>query len=463
MGIHRRQFLMGLSAGAALAFSDPKELFANQGGEYRALVCLFFLGGLDNYDTIIPYDGNSYNRWSSIRASMLASNEGYRARNTLLPLDVSGFEGRQFALPAEMSGLHGLYTSGKAAIIGNVGPLLEPVTRASFEANTARLPPRLFSHNDQQSTWVSGSPEGGAQYGWGGLFADAAMMNNTAVEFSTITTGGSNLFVTGQQVSPYQITARGGSRRNLFITSRPGGGEEDEESFVDRLAGQPASVRERIEARFQATPGSSNVILGDMDTSVRAATRSNARYAQSSSSAVPLQTVFPGGLGANLRAVANAIAIREQLGVCRQIFMVGLGGFDTHSFQARALPGLQTQISESITAFQAAMEELGVSNQVTLFTASDFGRTLSVNGDGTDHGWGGHSFVVGGAVNGGTIYGQLPVADFGHELDAGNGRLIPSTPVDTFAATLGRWFGLNDGELATALPRWDNSTLGFMG
>jgi uncharacterized protein (DUF1501 family) len=175
----------------------------------------------------------------------------------------------------------------------------------------------------------------------------------------------------------------------------------------------------------------------------------------------PLSTVFPeSDLGAQLRTVAQTIAVRETLGVARQVFFVGLHGFDTHSAQATNLPALQQDLGDSIAAFYTATEELGIANEVTTFTAADFGRTLTVNGDGTDHGWGGHHFVVGGAVNGGDIYGDIPVSQLGHGQDAGNGRLIPSASVEQFAAPLGSWFGLNEDELNAALPGLANYPAG---
>ncbi|MEO0602206.1 MAG: hypothetical protein AAF211_12265, partial [Myxococcota bacterium] len=255
MNIDRRHFMMGLGAAAgSLALPD---LGYAGGQDYRALVCVFFLGGLDNYDTVIPYDDPSYNRWASVRQSLRSVVPGYRDRNTLLELPTSGFEGRRFALPAEMSELQALFSSGKAAIVGNVGPLLEPVDRTSFKANTAMLPARLFSHNDQQATWFSGLPEGASQFGWGGQFADIARASNSGAEFTAITTGGSQLFVTGQAVSPYQISSRGAVRRNLF---RQG----ENEGFVDRLADEPPSVRELLQGRYRDPRMHSNRILTDL-------------------------------------------------------------------------------------------------------------------------------------------------------------------------------------------------------
>ncbi|MEM6370509.1 MAG: DUF1501 domain-containing protein [Myxococcota bacterium] len=465
MTLNRRHFLLGsASASACLAFSPFNRPARAQSSEYKALVYLFFNGGLDNWDTIIPFDGPAYDRYSQIRQSLLSIDPSYRARSGLLPLNMSGFEGRQFALPAEMSGLHGLFESGRAAIIGNVGPLIESVTRGSFKDGSVRLPARLFSHNDQVATWSSFAPEGGAQFGWGGLFADALRSVNEAPEFSAITTGQSKLFLTGRSVSPYEISANGAVPRNLFTTNR----EETEGTaalpFYDRLENQPARVRTLTNQRFRDERVRNHSIVNDVAAATRAASTANARYNRATKGATGVTTRFPeGGLGTKLQAVADAIAARSSLGMSRQVFLVSMPGFDTHSDQVNALPRMQGEVSGAITSFQSAMESLGISEQVTLCTASDFGRSLAVNGDGTDHGWGGHSFVVGGAVRGGTVYGELPPADFGHERDAGGGRLIPSTSVESYAASLGRWLGLNDDALRTALPGWGGSTIGVLG
>ncbi len=409
--------------------------------EYRALVCVFLFGGMDCHDTVLPYDTASYNDYAGIRAALLdiyAAQPGgsTRAREALLPLAPfnNNFGTRQFALPPQMSGIHGLFAQGRAAVIGNVGPLREPTDRAGFTGNTANVPARLFSHNDQQSTWMSFAPEG-AQLGWGGRFGDATVTGNTQSVFSQISLGGNSVFLTGERVSPFQISA-GGVPAIRVIEAAP-----------RQLS---AVLREHFES---AGANRSNLFERDFINLSRVSLAANDTLDTALQAGAGVNTPFPASaLGAQLRAVAQTIAVRSTLGASRQVFFVSLGGFDTHSTQADDLPALQQDISDSLTAFYRATEELGVANDVTAFTAADFGRTLTVNGDGTDHGWGSHHFVVGGAVKGGDIYGDIPVSALGHDQDAGNGRLIPSVSVEQFAAPLGNWFGLNQQELHTALP-----------
>ncbi len=460
MSTNRRQFLGHISALSAaslagygglasLPFAAPSH--AGTVGEYRALVCVFLLGGLDCHDTVLPFDSSSYAQYAGVRGELLnqyanQSGGSTRQRDRLLALNTrSDFGGRQFALPEEFAGIKGLYDAGNAAIVGNVGPLIQPVSRLQVLDESAPLPKRLFSHNDQQSTWVSSEPEG-ARFGWGGRFIDSVLDsggNLSRPEFSALTTLSDNLFVTGQQAVPYQVGVNGAARLEALqaLSGRRNSpaGEQRYQLLRDHFAA--------------ADLASSNLISADYARAMGSALATNELYDAALANTESLETPFPGGaLGGQLRAVANTIAAREALGVERQIFFVALGGFDTHSNQALQLPALQRQIDESVVAFYAAMQQLQISDQVTLFTASDFGRTLAVNGDGTDHGWGGHHFVVGGSVAGGDIYGDIPPSVFGHSQDAGGGRLIPSLSVEQYAAPLGRWFGLSDMELADSLP-----------
>ncbi len=458
MTYNRRTFLTGasaLSAASLLGIGSSLNRFQAHAATttgYQALVCVFLLGGLDTHDTVLPYDQASYDRYAEIRASLLGqyanmAGGSTRARDRLLPLNpdnAANFGGRQFALPEELSGIKALFDSGDAAIVGNVGPLVEPLTRSEWEADTAVTPKRLFSHNDQQSTWMSSEPEG-AMYGWGGRFAEASVNSgaNFYPEFSTITSLGNEVFLTGDTIKPYQMGLQGATEFQALQFFEADPNDPNGQMIYENL-------RDHFEAMNFNRP---NLIERDTAAAMRNALETNEQFNESLETAQPLATAFPEHfLGQQLAAVARTISIRDALLMNRQIFFVAIGGFDTHSNQANDLPGLQQEIDTGVVAFYQAMQELGLSNQVTLFTASDFGRTLAINGDGTDHGWGSHHFVVGNAVQGRNIYGDIPAFDFGHDQDAGSGRLIPTTSVEQFAAPLGRWFGLNDSEVAAALP-----------
>lgn len=463
----RRHFLIGasaLSAATLTGLGSSLSAFQASAAEtagYKALVCVFFLGGLDGHDTVLPYDQASYDRYAEIRAPLLGLYDNMqggstRARDRLLPLNPSNaasFGSRQFALPEELSGIKSLFDSGNAAIVGNVGPLIQPLTRTEFFNESAPQPKRLFSHNDQQSTWMSSQPEG-AQFGWGGRFADAALAagaNNGNAEFSTITSLGNELFLTGSEARPYQIGLNGAP-------------EIDALGFFEgnRSTPEGEEIYQKLRDHFEAMDfTSTNLIDRDVSNAMRTALSTNETFNEAFSTIQPFATGFPSSfLGQQLQAVANTIAIRDSLLINRQVFFVAIGGFDTHSNQANDLPALQTEIDQGIVAFYQAMQEIGLASDVTLFTASDFGRTLAINGDGTDHGWGSHHFVIGDAVQGGQIFGDMPPFDLDHEQDAGSGRLIPTTSVEQFAEPLGRWFGLNDTEIAAALPNLSNFSAG---
>ena len=455
----RRQFLKGSAAamsatglgsvvGSLASFNTAAQ---TNDDDYKAIVCVFLFGGLDCHDVVLPYDTASWNNYATIRQSLLNSSGNTRIRDNLLPLapvNANEFSGRQFALPPELVQLKSLFDQGNAAIIGNIGPLIEPVSQGQFEQDGVRLPARLFSHNDQQATWQASSPEG-AQYGWGGLFADAALAANpnNAREFSTITSSGNELFLTGRTAQPYQVSTSGAATVDVLDWLQ---------NFEDSTQGQ--ALLQHLTTHFGATGFTSESILQqDVANILSDAYAANEKFNQTQQNAPALVTSFPQSpLGGQLRAVANAIAVRDQLQVNRQIFLVGIGGFDTHSAQAQDLPQLLSQLDGGLSAFYQALQELNLENQVTTFTASDFGRTLAVNGDGTDHGWGGHHFVMGGAVKGNHIYGTIPPPSFDHEWDAGGGRLIPTVSVEQLAAPLGTWFGLSDEEINQALPNLVN-------
>jgi uncharacterized protein (DUF1501 family) len=447
----RRHLLAGLGAGAVLtpSFAGMRAEAASVGG-YKALVCVFLFGGMDGHDVLLPYDQPSYDAFRDQRQGVVP--DATRARSVLRPIDprnAARFGARRFALPPEMPGMTQLFQSGRAGIIANVGPLVRPTDRNDWD-DRRQLPPRLFSHNDQQSVWQANAPEG-ARFGWGGLFADAALRsgaNPNAQAFTTVSTTGDSLFLTGDRTAPYNISSNGPEQIGLIRDAdRRRQYDDDYEDIYQRL-------RRHFSAR--AYQGD-NLIARDVASIMETSLDSNEAYQAATATEPALGTAFPStSLGRQLEVIAQTIAVRSRLGVGRQVFFAGTGGFDTHSGQAQRHPQLLGDIDASVTAFQAAMDTVGESQDVTLFTASDFGRTFAPNGDGTDHGWGGHHFVVGGAVAGGEIYGDPPPPGYDHAWDAGGGRLIPSVSVDQYAAELGRWFGLSQSELSAALPNLSN-------
>lgn len=458
MSHSRRQFLRGFGATALAAGSFATLSSALGGfqaaqaadvGGYKALVCIFLFGGMDHNDVLLPYDQASYDSYADIRQTLLAEYKGgdpasWRTRENLLaidPLNGGSFGGRQFALAPELKNLHSMFEAGNAAIIGNVGPLVKPVSRSGWQNRSVVTPARLFSHNDQIASWMANKPEG-ARHGWGGRFCDMVQSagGNSVPEFSSLSTMTNQLFSTGEKTNPYQISTAGRTEIQMAMEFS---NTDAEQAIIDH---------------FRAVGYTTdNLIQKDLIDIAEDSMDLNAMFNDAREALVPLSTQFPDNrLGQQLKAVAETVAIRGTLLNSRQVFLVAMDGFDTHSGQAFKFPRLMRELDAGIAAFYSALEEVGASRDVVTFTSSDFGRTLAVNGDGTDHGWGSHHFVVGGAVEGRTIYGDVPPPSFDHEQDAGHGRLIPTTSVEEFAEPLGNWFGLSTAELEGVLPNLVN-------
>ena len=440
-------FAINLAAvGEAAAFNAP---------DYRALVCVFLNGGSDYAHTVVTYDNDSYAKYAKIRGVSTGADSLVIPRTDLggtvlkptIPLAAS----RQYALHPNMVGLADLFNRGKAAVQLNVGPLVQPLTRSQYQsADRARypLPPHLFSHNDQQSVWMSSSAEGSTQ-GWGGLAADLALSSNSSATFTCIAMspvyGGNTVFLSGKSALSY-VTGTSGA-----VSMGP----------LNYYGFLNAQSRDLFKTLVQKT--SSDIIENEYATIVRRSI-SAASQLNTGIGGVTISSQFPttNSLADGLKAVAKLIGARDALGAKRQVFMVQLGGFDLHDGLVAKQPELLKQLSEAITAFYNSTVELGVSDKVTLFTASDFGRALTPNGDGSDHGWGSHHFVVGGAVRGAAFYGTPPPVSVGDtsapddQWHVGQGRLLPSTSVDQYAATLASWFGVADSELNGILPNLKN-------
>lgn len=464
----RREFLRRSGqlalAGTALPFALNLAAFGEASAfsatDYKALVCVFLFGGNDYANTVVNYDDPSYNAYNAIRgggagqtAGGLALSKTSLAQTLLVPtvplgVGIGPFTSPlQYALNPAMTGLAKLFNTGHAAVQLNVGPLVVPLTRAQYsgaDRTTYPLPPKLFSHNDQQSIWQSSQPEG-STIGWGGTIGDLALSNNTNSLFTCISVSGNAVMLSGNQATEYQISTGGAVAINGVKT--PIYGSYNIESALATLVQQP---------RTHAIENEYNKVT----------TRSIAAEAQVTAAlaGVTLNTVFPTGssLAAQLKIVARMIGAQAALGAKRQVFFVSVGGFDMHQLLINNHGPLLGQVSDALAAFYQATVDLGVANQVTAFTASDFGRTLTSNGNGSDHGWGNHHFVVGGAVKGAAFYGSPPPVSVGNtsasedQWHVGSGRLLPTTSVDQYAATFARWFGVADSDLSKILPNISN-------
>jgi uncharacterized protein (DUF1501 family) len=443
---------MSLAGLSALASQSAQAADVSTG--YRALVCFFMNGGSDGHNWVVPIEAGEYAQYAAARRE-LSWNSGQ-----LQPItSTAQGSGRRFGMPLELQPLHDLYEAGNAAIVANIGTLERPVSKADFKAGIG-LPSKLFSHNDQQSVWQSLSPEG-ARSGWGGRMGDILMSANANPVFTAISTSGNAVFLTGGAVTQYQVGADGPVAVRALTDGWSLG------------SGTLAPVLRRTLSRGGTQPMQAEytkVMQRSLDTTAAL----QAALAGVSVPAIPTTPIaLPSGatitlssesVAKQLRMVAQLVGAGQMLGMRRQVFMVSMGGFDTHSNQMRDQPLLMAKAAQSIGYFMGALRSLGLQNNVTLFTASDFGRTLTSNGDGSDHGWGSHHFVAGGAVRlGREIYGRFPVTTIGTNDEVGSGRLLPSTSVTQLAATLGGWMGLTAAEQALVLPNLNAFPAGPLG
>jgi uncharacterized protein (DUF1501 family) len=460
MKFNRRDFLRGCLHGALGGVSAYSALgslgllnaamAAGSGTifpDYKALVCVFLHGGNDSFNTIVPRDAAHHGIYAAARGALAIPQSGLIALDPLA--DGLPGDGALYGLHPQMSGLGQLFGAGQAAVIANIGTLVYPITQQQYLQGSVPVPPQLFSHEDQAVIWQTSRPDDGNASGWGGRMADLMHGGNPNQNQSMLMSLESQaLFQRGDVVDQYVINSSGVEEIGYL---NDWGNDDGVAAFNSLLQdGSQAHVFERGYAR--------------------AVSRSIANYeaiGAALTAAGNVATVFPDSrLGRQLRMVARLIKARTTLNLRRQIFFVSLGPFDTHGSQAAVHPGLLTDLSQSLKAFYDATVELQLANSVTTFTASDFGRTVSVNGSGTDHGWGGHHFVVGGAVRGKRFFGRMPsLAQSGNPDDAGYGQLIPTLSVDQYASTLARWFGLSETGIDDILPNlghFANRDLGFM-
>ena len=447
--------LLNLAAmGDAAAFSAPD-------GSYKALVCIFLYGGSDYANTVVTYDDTSHAAYSAIRTSIAIPKANLT--NTLLTPTTALPSGKQYAFHPSMPDLANLFNTGKAAVQLNVGPLIVPITKTQYNGSNRTLyplPPKLFSHNDQQSLWQSTYPEG-STIGWGGDIGDLALASNTNSLFTCISISGNSVFLSGDSALAYQVSSGGAVKINA--TSYNVYNSANVRAAISQLAQQPRShiLENEYNRVVTRAIGAETTISSAIGTG---------QAADGASSTAGIGTFLPftstvlagNNLASQLKMVARLIAARSTLGAKRQVFFVSAGGFDLHDNLIADQAKNMTALNSALNAFYQTTVNLGVADQVTSFTASDFGRTLTSNGDGSDHGWGSHHIVVGGAVKGKEFYGVAPPVSVGNTAVAddqwhvGQGRLLPTTSVDQYAGTLATWFGVNPNSVNGAVSELDS-------
>ena len=451
-GLARRDFLRRSATMAALT-GTPFAMnllamgaaSAQSAGDHKALVCIFQIGGNDQSNTVIPRSGSAYLAYRQARGELSLSDA------QLLAINPQGYSGDALALNSQLSGVKNLFDQQKVALVANVGPLNVPMTRTQWNGgqSTVSTPYQLFSHSDQATGWQTGLPDRPSETGWFGRLGDltASAFNPGSGVSIAMSLAGNNIMQAGNSTIQYQLTTQGAVRVQALS------------DLYGSAAGATAVRRLMTETRAGLLENELNKV------SVRAI--NSEAVVNNAIAGVQAGGVFPTtGIGRQLQMVARMIAARGALGQRRQIFFVQQGGYDFHDNLLNDQNARLKEMSDAMAAFYQATVSMGVANNVTAFTASEFGRALQSNGRGSDHGWGGHHFVMGGAVQGNRLYGKFPTVALNGPEDSGQGRLIPTTSVDEYSATLARWFGVSDSDMPYVLPnlgRFPTSNMGFMG
>ena len=422
--------------------------------DYKALVCLFLAGGNDANNLVIPTDAATYAAYAAGRGALALP------QNAVLPITPHTNDGRTWGIHPAMTELRNLFNSGQFAVLANVGTLAYPMTKAQYISGSVPRPSQLFSHNDQQVEWQSSIADKPFVTGWGGRLADLTNAFNANNRISmSITLNGQNSFQVGKRIDQYAVGTGGAIALTGTGTGTSVNGLRTA-ALNDALAMQNGNL---FETAFGGVTTGALGASSLVSSVITGASPFTALFNAANNS----------GLAQQLHMVARLVNAQQSLNLKRQIFFVRVGGFDLHDNQVTAgattsgaHANLLRDISLSLNAFNNALTQIGAQNQVTTFTSSDFGRTYNTNGDGSDHGWGSHHFLMGGAVQGGDIYGKMPTFAIDGPDDTGRGRWIPTTSVDQYAGTLAKWFGVSATDMPVVLPnlgRFASSDLGFMG
>ena len=455
--ITRRRMLKGISGAGALTAANALQVLGLSNAlaqtapasDYKALVCVFLFGGNDANNLIVPNDTTSYGLYSTARGGVT----GIAIPQTDLISITPRSGAAVYGFHPQLAPLKSVWDAGKLAVMCNIGTLVEPLSKADYGNVKKAKPGQLFSHADQQNQWQTSISADFSRTGWGGRMADVSGKLNGAAVFPMVTSiAGSALFTAGVTPRVVAIPSTGSFGLNGFNNTAPSQARLNALKALSNLDSSNDFVREADDVLAQGLGASDllNPIITSTNTTI-----------------TPLFINAKTSIGNQLQQVAKLIEARATIGLKRQIFFVSIGGFDTHTNELNTHNNLYGQVAPALKAFYDATVQMGVVNQVTTFTMTDFGRTLKqASGGGSDHGWGNHQLMMGGAVKGGDFYGQFPNHTLGGPDDLStNGRFIPTTSVDQYGATLAKWFGVAASDLATVFPnigRFSNADLGFL-
>ncbi len=450
-GMSRRKFL-GTASCAALGSTTMLSSILNLGvinslagmslptykedNTYKALICILLAGGNDSYNMLVPRNGAHYTEYATTRSNLAL------AQGDLLPINYTDPNGRQFGLHPSMPEVQSLFNSNKMAFVSNVGTLVEPTTMAQYQNGGVSTPLGLFSHSDQIQQWQTSIPQTRSAIGWGGRIADILHAGNGNQNISmNITLSGTNVFQIGNNVTEYAIRASAGGSVGISVY--------DSTNPVDAFlkTGVESLLNQQYNDIFRSTYANK----------IKNSQSYHEQFNLALAGVPPLNTTFsPSYMSKNMELIAKTIAARNTINVNRQTFFVTFGGWDHHDNLIDNQDDMLGVLSTAIGELELALQELGVFNDVTTFTISDFARSLTSNGNGSDHAWGGNTMVMGGAVNGGQVYGSYPSLAYGGANDVGGAIMLPTTAVDEYFAELSEWFGISASDLPYILPNIGN-------
>jgi uncharacterized protein (DUF1501 family) len=427
--------LVNLKGMAAAAIANSTSLVDP---EFKALVCIFMSGGNDSYNMLMPRDTAEYNDYAATRSNIAIP------LNNMLPIFPDAAGGRLFGIHPSMTRAQQLFNDGKMAFISNVGTLVQPITKDQYWNGLANVPLGLYSHSDQGQQWMTGLPNGRSATGWGGKVADLINdMNSNANISMNLSMSGTNIFQTGETTVEFALDAYDGS------SGISGYGATEDWNVFDRQ--RTKALNSMIDHEYQDMFQKTYIDV------IRRSRDGHAQFQDAIGNVPAFQTQFTDNyLSRSFQMAANTIAAHEGLGMKRQIIFIDYGGFDNHDEVLDTQSGLLSEIDTALGEFQDALEEIGLANQVTTFSLSEFSRTLTSNGNGTDHAWGGNVMVLGGDVIGKRIFGEYPTLALESSLELGSGVLIPQLSADQYFAELALWFGVNPSDLPLIFPSLTN-------
>ncbi|RYD63242.1 MAG: DUF1501 domain-containing protein [Verrucomicrobiaceae bacterium] len=447
------------------------------GDDYRALVCLFFAGGMDSYNLLMPTAGSTvYNNYVATRGGLYdsATNSDGLAI-TGLPLATHATDPFGFGVHPKcgdhetLPGIQSLYATGKLAFVSNVGTLAERVTKAQYNGSTAKLPRGLYSHADQVQQWHTSVTTAARSLGWAGSAADLLHAGNANAKVSmNMSISGNNIWQNGKKLFTYSIGTSGSNLPSEYNSPYA----TPVVSATNRGAIRTAAIDNLLQQEYQ------NLLDQTFNGNLKESIEASAAFKDAFDGSV-ITTLFPGdpgyvppapftvpvstsnrgndpavGLGQQFKALVRTMKVRQELGLRRQTFFINYGGWDHHDEVINSMDRMVDIVNRSLISYWQALGEIGLQQNVTLYTASDFARTLTSNGAGSDHAWGGNMFVLGGGVNGGRVYGSFPdVALSGPSVVTSRGATLPAVSVDEYFAELALWLGVSPGELPDVLPR----------